>query len=69
MTSQYPVEQEQGRGKKLLQRLKSFFTGRTPYKLCILLKQLGHGVSYFGEIQNKASIVPGKTQKLTDLMH
>jgi hypothetical protein len=61
MVSQYPVEQDRSRGKKLLQHLKSFFTGWTPYKLGILLRQLGHWMSYLGEIQNKVLIVPGKT--------
>jgi hypothetical protein len=57
------------RGKKFLQSLESFLTGWTPHKLGVFLKQLGHRLSYLGEIRNEALIVPGKTKKLMDLMH
>jgi hypothetical protein len=60
---------DRSRGKKLLQSLKSFVTSQTPYKFDILLKQLGHWVSYLGEIRNEAPIIPSETKKLTDLMH
>jgi hypothetical protein len=49
------------RGKKLLQSLENLFICQTPYKLDILLKQLGHQGSYLGEIRNEAPIVAGET--------
>jgi hypothetical protein len=49
--------------------LESLFTWRTPYKLGILLKQLGHRMSYLGEIRNEAPIVTSETKELTNLMH
>jgi hypothetical protein len=69
MTSQYLLSENRSRGKKLLQSLKSFFIGRTPHKLGILLKQFGHWVSYLREIRNEAPIVTSKTKKLMNMMH
>jgi hypothetical protein len=56
-------------GKILLQSLESFFTSQTLHKLDILLKKLGHRLSYLGEIRNEAPIITSKTKKLTNLMH
>jgi hypothetical protein len=63
------LSENRSRGEKLLQSLKSFFTGRTPYKLGILLKQLGHQMRYLGKIRNEVPIVTGNTKKLMNLMH
>jgi len=63
------LSKNRSRGKKLLQGLESLFTSWTPYKLDILLKQLGHWLSYFGELRDEAPIITSKAKELTNLMH
>jgi len=56
-------------GEIILQSLESFLTGRTPYKLDILLKQLGHRLSYLGKVRNEAPIITSQTKELTNLVN
>ena len=63
------MDENKSSGKKMLESLESFFTSWTPYKLDILLEQLGHELGYFREVRNEAPIITSKTKELTNLMH